>query len=410
MKANSSVAHPAGPFASLRYPDYRLYWFSLLVSVIGSQMQIIVVGWHVYEITGDALLLGLTGAFRAVPLIMFGLFGGAIADRVDRRRVIVVTQSSGLVFAALLGVLTTTGQVTAWWIYALTFLTTLASAFEGPARQAMIPAMVPRHHITNAVTLNVILRQTANIVGPGVGGLMLAYVGGPAAAYFFNAASFLVVVVAMFLIKAKTAPAQTRLSVLESMHEGLRFLGRSPLIISVLVLDLLATILGAYRALLPIIAKDILGVGPEGYGLLAATPSAGAVLGSTTILTRGDMRHKGWWILAATFLYGVWLALFGLSSTFWLSIALAGMLGVFDTIAETIRSAVMQLATPDELLGRVMSVGQMVFQGGPSTGYLIAGVLAAALGAPGALLVGSVACVLGTSLIAWRIPEMRHYQ
>ncbi len=408
---NDSSAGPArlSPFVALQNRDFRLLWIGQLISQAGTRMQIVTINWHVYVLTGSALALGLTGLVRIVPIIVFSLLGGLFADSRDRRRVLLATQSAMMFFAALLGFVTMNGWASVPLIYLLAALTAAAMAFDSPARQALVPNLVPKHHLTNALSLNNIMRQTASIVGPGLAGFVIASLG-VGAVYWINAASFLSVLVALLLMRV---PSQRNLTMgrvtVSALGEGIQFVRRNEIIFATMLLDFFASFFSSATALLPIFARDILRVGSEGLGLLYAAESVGAVCAGVTISIAGQIRRQGAILLIAVMLYGAATALYGASQWFALSFFFLACIGAADTVSTILRNTIRQLATPDHLRGRMTSVNLIFLQGGPQLGNLEAGLVAAAFGAPFSVISGGVATVLLVGITAWLTPKLREY-
>ena len=392
---------------ALRSRDFRIFWLGLFVSVIGSQMQLIAINWHVYELLrgqtftvelfgrtvelgAQALGLGTLGLVRVIPIVLFALFGGMLADTRNRRSLLLFTEGFDVVIAGILAVLTITGRATIVHIYLLTGALAAMNALEGPSRQSLIPHLVPREHFGNAVSVQTLMFTTASILGPALAGLLVGYAN-VGYVYALNALSFVAVVISLLLMdyRGHVAAASTGLGV-NALFDGLRFVFRTPIISSTMLLDFVATFFSSARTMLPIVASDILGVGAVGYGWLATADSVGAVLAGSALATRGEqVRRQGPVLLACVAIYGAATALFGLSTV--------------------IRGTVRQLSTPDALRGRMTSVNMMFFMGGPQLGELEAGLVAAAFGVPFAVVTGGVATVVLTALIAWKFPILRRY-
>lgn len=397
------------PLLALRHRDFRLIWLGQLISLAGTQMQQVAINWHIYILTKSPVALGLVGLMRVVPIIGFSLIGGAIADAHDRRRVLIVTQIAMMLFAALLGLLTITGVINAPLIYALAALTAAAGAFDSPARQALYPNLVPKEHLTNAVSLINLSRQTASIVGPTLAGFAIA-AWNVEAVYWINALSFLAVLGALVLMKT---PAQKNLGAsrvsLSAVGEGIRFVVKSPMIFSTMLLDFLATFFSSATSLLPIFATEILNVGAQGLGILYGAESIGALIAGTIVSFLGNIKKQGAILLGAVAAYGVATTLYGMSNIFIVSFVLLGLVGAADTVSTILRNTIRQLSTPDHLRGRMTSVTMIFFQGGPQLGNLEAGIAAALFGAPFAVISGGIATVLLVALTAWVVPQLREY-
>jgi MFS family permease len=403
------------PFIALRHRNFRLLWSGQLVSTAGAQMQNAAILWHVSLLVPPeqrGLALGMVGLVRILPILLFSLVGGVIADALDRRRLMLVTQTGMAVTALLLAIHGLGGSASLWPVYTLAALSSVFTSFDSPARQSLYPTLVPREHLSNAISLNTIMFQTASVVGPALAGVVIA-AGGVGWAYAINAASFVCVIVALLMMRdvpGHTPEARRGIS-LRAAAEGLRFVFRAPLIRSTMLLDFFATFFASATALLPIFAQDVLDVGAQGYGLLAAAPSVGAIVTSAALVPWIDrIRRRGPVMLWAVAAYGVATIVFGLSRSFWLTFACLALTGAADTVSMVIRNIIRQLHTPDAMRGRMTSVNMMFFMGGPQLGELEAGLVANAFGAPVSVVSGGVACVLATLGVAWKTPALRRYR
>ena len=396
------------PLAALGHRNFRLLYLGLLVSTMGSQITRAASAWLIYELTGSAAALGLAGLFAALPLIPMSLLGGALADAVERRRLLLAVQALALATVAGLAALTATGRIAVWHLYVANFLITIVGVLDRPARQALIPSLVAPAHLLNAYTLMTILGQAAGLVGPVIAGLTLA-VAGPTAAFGVDAVTFLAVVLALLLMDVPPITGGGRTISLGSIGEGLHFVRSQPIIVGLLGLDVVAMLFGYYPTLLPVFA-DLLDAGPAGFGLLTAAPAAGSLLGAGIMLLVGRLRHPGWVMLAAVAGYGVGLIGLGLSRWFPLALAFGALLGLTDAISMAIRHAATQLHTPDALRGRVSSVFQISVQGGNSVGALDAGFAAALLGAGPATALGGGLVLVAVTLFGWLVRPLRTFK
>ncbi|MCA9898671.1 MAG: MFS transporter [Ardenticatenaceae bacterium] len=412
---------------ALQHRDFRLLWTGRLLSTMGSQMQQIAISWHVFELlrgqtyelvvfgrtlelNASAIGLGSLGLARVIPIIIFALLGGLLADARDRRTLLIWVQTAAALFSATLALLTFTDHITIPMIYLLSAALAAASAFDEPARQSIVPNLVPREHLANAVTLNTVLWQIATIVGPGLAGLLVGQfdVG---LVYALDAISFGAVIVSLLLMEYR-GQAATQIGQglgWAALVEGVRFTLKTRLIRSTMLLDFWATFFASARTMLPIVATDVLKLGVEGYGFLATAQPVGALIAGAIVALRRDIRRQGVVLLISVGVYGVATALFGLSTSFALSYILFGLTGAGDTVSTVIRGTLRQLLTPDHLRGRMTSVNMVFFMGGPQLGELEAGLVASLFGAPVAIFTGGVATVLLTALIAWRYPRLRNY-
>jgi MFS family permease len=344
-----------------------------LISQAGSQMQMTALNYHVYLLTHSPAMLGLISLARLIPILIFSLIGGVFADAHDRRRVLLVTQSIMMLSALTLAIFTFTETISVAVIYAVAGLNAGTQAFDSPARQALAPNLVPREHLTNALSLNNIVHQIAGIAGPALGGLLIAFAGsqyegtrGVGSVYFLNAFSFLAVLLALLAIKTPTQQnlGATRIT-LDALAEGIHFVRGSKLILATSLLDFIATFFSSATSLLPIFAKDVLHVGAEGYGALAAAESIGAVIAGFAVARWSQVKRKGQLILWAVLAYGAATALYGMSQWFVLSLLFLALVGAADTVSTIFRNTIRQLATPDHLRGRMTSVNMLFFFGGP---------------------------------------------
>ena len=313
-------------------------------------------------------------------------------------------------FAGVLGLLTYCGWISVGLIYGIAALTSATMAFDAPARQALPPNLVPAEHLTNALSLNNVMRQTATIVGPGLAGFVIAGEG-VAAVYWINALSFLAVLVGLLLMKTPTQQKQGRGRVtLSSLGEGIRFVRQSQILFSTMLLDFVSTFFASASTLFPIFAHEILQVGPRGLGLLYSAQSVGAVVAGTGMSFIGDLRRKGRLILWALALYGAAIALYGMSRWFVLSIFLLAVAGGADTFSAILRNTLRQLMTPDQLRGRISAVNMVFARGGPQLGNMEAGLVAAWIGAPLSVITGGMATLITVGMVTWLVPQLRNRQ
>jgi MFS family permease len=358
-------------------------------SNVGTRATVAANLWQVLLLTNSTLQVGLVGLSEAVALLLLAPLGGAVADRMDRRTLLQITQSTSLCAAFGLTVATFTGVVQPWQIYLAVIAVSAAQTFEGPARQAMIPAIVSRERIVDAFALVNPTRELAILLGPPLAGLLIA-AAGAGYVYAFDALTYATLIVLLVFIHVpRLSGTEHKESVWSSIFEGFRYVRQRRLIWQLMSLDFSATFFSAYRVVLPTLARDVLGVGAAGYGILSAAPAAGAILGSGAVFRLRRLPKKGRLILAATMAYGVAALVLAQSQIFLVTLLAASSIGFCDAVSTTLRHAVVQLDTPDQLRGRVTSAYQMVSRGGPSLGQAQMGALAASLGAPLALTVGA---------------------
>ena len=391
------VAARSSSFNALRYRDFRLLWLGQFVSMTGSQMQLAAINWHIYILTNSKLALGAVGLVRVLPIIFCSLIGGVVADVFDRKKLMLMTQSLMLLSAGVLATLTASGLERIWPIYLLTAISSAATAFDNPARQALLPMLVPARDFPNAVSLWLVVFQISMIGGPALAGAILSNYG-PALVYALNAASFLAVIISLLLIRtsgrAERGENEAASVSFAALREGLSFVWRTPIIVQTMTLDFVATFFASATALLPVFAVDILRVGAWGYGILAASPAIGAVVAAIVMARLGNVRRQGAVIMASIAVYGAATIAFGLSRVFWLSMLMLAVVGASDTVSTVLRQTIRQLVTPNYLRGRMTSVNMIFFMGGPQLGEMEAGALAALIGAPLCVATGGVGCLI----------------
>jgi MFS family permease len=388
-------------FSVLKHRDFRLLWFGQLISVTGSQMQLVAINWHVYLLTKSPLALGAVGLVRVVPIVLCSLLGGLVADAFDRKRLILIAQTSMLLSAGSLAIVTSLGLENVWPIYLLTAISSAAVAFDNPARQALLPMLVPAEEFPNAVSLGLVAFQISMISGPALAGLILSGFG-PAPIYAFNALSFLAVIVAVLLMRAGgragLGEAETSRVSFGALREGLGFVWRTPIIVQTMTLDFVATFFASATALLPIFAAEILHVGARGLGLLASAPAIGSVMTALAMARWGTIRRQGATVIISIAIYGAATVAFGLSNIFWLSLLMLAVTGAADTVSTVLRQTIRQLVTPNNLRGRMTSVNMIFFMGGPQLGEMEAGIVARLVGAQLAVVTGGIGCLVAVML------------
>ena len=400
------------PFLALKVTHYRNYLIGSFISEIGNQMQTVAVAWQVYDITRNPASLGLIGLANFIPILLFSLFGGLVADKVDRKKLLILSQTSIGITVVILFILTLTNNINPWIIYLLLFFHSTASSFSLPARQAVLPHLVPKHYFMNAVSLNTLQYQSATLIGPAIAGFLIAGLG-VSSVYLFNAVSFLFFIWAVLTLriplqKHDTDEVEFNFS---SIMEGVRFVLKTPILYTTMILDFLVTFLGTATILMPIFAQDVLKVGPKGLGLLYAAPAIGGVVAGILISAlHSKLSNQGKIIIGSIILYGVAIIGFGLSKVFLLSLVFLVLMGFGDMTSTIIRNTIRQIITPDYLRGRMVSVMRIFFQGGPQLGEIEAGFLAKAIGGPLSVVIGGVGVVLITTIVALKAKTLRQYQ
>lgn len=376
------------PWQVLAQRDFGLFWVSLLFSAVGSQISTVAVAWQVYEITNSPFQLGLTGLFHALPVMIFSIPGGVVADRMDRRQLLIITQSLAMLLSLVLGVLTSTGQILVWHIYAVTFLSGAISIFDAPARTALIPLLVSGEQLASAYALNITWRQIATLAGPFLGGIVISGFG-ISTSYYVDALSFLSVIICLAFMRARPSlPAEKKESPIESVRGGFNFIRDNSVILGLLSMDTCVNFFAAYRSMMPAFARDILGTGPTGLGALLGVPALGALVGSGVVMAVGNPKRKGKLIIWVTLLYTIGVICFALSRSLALSLAIVFALGLVDAVGETLRETLVQVMTPDRMRGRVKSFDQVFMSAGSYMGSAQMGTTATFLGVSGGLIFG----------------------
>jgi MFS family permease len=395
---------------SLKNRRFFYLWIGQLLSIAGTQMQIWALFWHIRTLTEEPIALGGIGLARILPIIIFSLIGGVIADSFNRTKILFFTQGSAAILALALGLLTQFGQITIWHIYLLTAIQAVAIAFDGPARQALVPNLVPAKDLPNAFSMTSIAWQTGSILGPALTGFTIAF-GGQQAVYYINAISYLAVIIALILIGNVPQTKTDRIAGVSwsSIKEGVHFIVNKPIILSTMLLDFVATFFASANTLMPIVARDILKVGVVEYGWLSAAPSVGAVIAALVISQIHELRRQGPLFLGSVVIFGLATVVFGLSTSIVLAWGALAVTGAADSVSTIIRNTIRQLQTPDYLRGRMTSVNQIFFQGGPQLGEVEAGVVAQLFGAPFAIISGGIGCIVGMALIIRKWPFLLTY-
>jgi MFS family permease len=390
-------------FAALQYRNFNLLWAGLIVSNTGTWMQNVAQGWLVLQLTNSPLWLGLLGLSFAVPMIVLPLIGGAVVDHVNRIKLLYVTQTGSMLAALALAVLTWTGTIQIAHILIASFVTSSLLAFDNPARQALIPDLVPPRDLMNAVSLNSATYTGAALVGPAIAGALLAPLGA-GALFFLNGITYLAVIIALTFMHNVQAhgTAGRHVTLGKSMLSGLAYAWKNHFILALLGLSALVALFGrSYQTLLPIFARDIWNGGPEGYGILLSASGGGALLGAFGLASIRTVKNQGAILVSSGVVFSLTVALFALSPSFWPGVVLLFLGGIAVTVCGAIIATFIQIAAPGELRGRMMSLYAITLIGLPSLGAMISGSVAELLGgiwgAPRAVLIGGV--IVGVVLV-----------
>jgi len=396
------------PFIVFRYPDYAYMWWGIFVAQIGAEAMIVAINWQVYLLTKSPLSLGLIGAARFIPMLSLSLFTGLVADTVNRKKLIFTAQLVLICVASCLAILTFTHTINPPLIYLLVVIYSIALTFSGPARQSILPHLVPREHFMQAVSLNSLIWQLATIIGPGIAGFIIGFIG-VGSIYSLATIMFVAVNISMLLIKELPKNDIVTEFNLKSIKTGISFVRNTPLIWSTMLLDFFATFFASSMTLMPVFAKDILKVGPQGLGFLYAAPAVGAVLFGLVFSSFHKIHQQGKILLTSVVIYGLSTAIFGISKSFIFSLICLFIAGASDAISSIIRNTVRQLGTPDHLRGRMTSINMIFFAGGPQLGEVEAGIAATLLGTPLSVVFGGLGTIVAVIVMGIRVPTLVKY-
>jgi MFS family permease len=393
---------------ALRHRNYRLFFSGQLVSLVGTWMQTVAEAWLVYRLTGSAALLGVAGFASQIPVFLLATIGGTVADRANRHRILVITQTTSMVLPLILATLVFTGHVHVWHVFTLAATLGVVNAFDVPARQAFVVEMVGKEDLVNAIALNSSIVNGARTIGPAVAGVLLAAVG-EGWCFLINGLSYVAVITGLLLMKLPARDKQMHPPAsLADTVEGFRFVRRSPPVRDLLLLVGLVSFAGmSYSVLMPIFADSILHGGPKGLGLLMASAGFGSLCGALSIASRSSTRGLGRVVALSALTFGVGLMVFALSRAFWLSAALLFVVGMSMITQAASTNTLIQSMVPDALRGRVMAVYAMMFMGMSPIGALLQGALAERIGAPYTLVIGGFICVAGAIVFNIRLPALR---
>jgi MFS family permease len=386
-------------------PAFAHFLLARFAASLAYQIVSVAVGWQIYALTGDALDLGLIGLAQFGPMLVLTLLVGHVADRYDRRKIVAVCMGLEAVAAGVLATVSLTGLADQWIVYLAIIIISSARAFEAPTLPALIPAVVPRHLIPRATAMSTSSNQVAQIAGPALGGV--GYGLGAGWVYALAAACYLAGLYSMLSMKTEGAPARKEPTTWRTLFAGFTFIASRRILLGTLSLDLFAVLLGGATALLPVFAKDILQAGPWALGALRAAPACGAVVMALVLGRKNLTGNIGMTLFGALFVFGLATVVFGYSRSIPVSVAALVVLGAADAISVVVRSSLVQLNTPNEMLGRVSAINTLFVGTSNQLGEFRAGVMAAATGAVPAVVVGGVGTIVVAALWMWWYPELR---
>lgn len=392
---------------ALRHRNFQLFFGGQLISLIGTWMQSVAQAWLVYRLTGSALLLGTVGFSSQFPVFLVAPIGGITADRVNRRHLVIATQTASMILAGILAWLTLSGRVQVWHIFVLAALLGVVNAFDIPGRQAFLVDMVGKEDLMNAIALNSSMFNGARVIGPAVAGILVSRIG-EGWCFGANAISYIAVIVGLFLMRVHCPRLVGTGSPIEDMVEGFLWVGQTRIIRTLLMLLALVSLVGMpYTVLMPIFADKILHGGARGLGILMGATGVGALFGALTLAAKTGVKGLGRWVTITCAMFGISLVLFSFSKLFWLSVVLLFPAGYSMMLQMACSNTLIQTMVPNDLRGRVMALYSMAFMGLAPFGALFGGALAHRVGAPITVAVGGVACVLGAIWFGRALPEMR---
>ncbi|CAG9000406.1 MAG: Enterobactin exporter EntS [Candidatus Celerinatantimonas neptuna] len=391
-----------------QYRSFMWFWYARIASGFGFQMLSVAVGWQIYAMTGRAFDLGLIGLAQFLPSLLLALPAGHVADQFQRRQIIIVTRSFELLAILALAVGSWFHLLNEMLILGLIMWVGIFKAFEFPAMASIVPGLVPEKVLPRALAMNNSASELASIIGPAIGGFL--YLAGPGAVYTTTAVLYLIAVVLMTRIHLAKPKAKREPATLKTLFAGIHFIRVRPVILGIISLDLFAVLLGGATALLPIFARDILHTGPWGLGLLRAAPAVGALLMSFWLARHVIQRHVGMIMFASVAGFGIATIIFAFSNLLWLSLFALAFLGAFDMVSMVIRSALIQLETPDDMRGRVSAVNSIFINTSNQLGEFESGVLASLFGAVSAAAIGGIGTLVVVALWMGLFPQLRQRQ
>jgi MFS family permease len=391
--------------------SFRLLWIGQLISLSGSQLRLVALPYQIFVLTGSSFAVGLIGVFQAVPILLLSLFGGVIADAVDRRRLLLITQVGLAAVSLALAIATQAGAASVPLLYVLTAIGACFSALDNPTRASLAPTLVERRLIRAAMALNQTIFQFALVFGSALAGIIIARFG-LAGAYWLDVGSFAAAFVAVWMLRTPPRVRAERQPVLRSLVEGVRYLGVTRILLATMSLDFLATFFGSPRALFPYFADRVFHVGPEGLGLLYASMGAGALVASVASGWTARVQRQGLTVLIAVAVWGLAIALFGVLDERWfvLALVLLAIANGADAVSSIFRGTILQLIVPEALRGRLNAINIMFVLGGPQLGQFESGAVAALWSPMASVVSGGLACVASVVAIAAWVPEVARYR
>jgi MFS family permease len=395
-------------FSALKVRNFRIYWIGAFISLIGTWIQAVAQSWLVFRLTDSAFILGVVGFLTYIPISILSVFGGVLADRVNKRKILIATQSAFMILALLLAFLTQFKLITPLMIMSIAVLNGVVMAFDAPSRQAVVVELVGRNNLFNAIALNSVAFNSSRIIGPALAAVLIATIG-MSGCFYLNAASFFAVIAALLMIDVNSSQKSGMKSnnALGDLKEGYYFIKNNRLILILITMVAMVSLFGiSYVILMPVFADKILGVGIQGLSVLMSSVGVGAVLGGLTLAKLGDFNYKGRLLIISSFIFSISLILFSLSRAYMLSLFALVFVGASSVTAVSLVNTILQINVPDEFRGRVMSVFMLTFAGFMPFGNLLAGWLAQVFNASFAVMAGGLACLVFFSAIKGYYKEL----
>jgi len=396
-------------FSSLKVKDFRLYWFGMLISLVGTWIQATAQSWLVFQLTNSVFLLGLVAFLGSIPVFLLSLFGGVAADRIEKKKILLFTQYAFMLLAFVLAVLTQFKLITAWQIMVIAVLNGVVMSFDAPSRQAVIVDLVGKDNLPNAIALNSAAFNSSRMIGPALAGIFIAVIG-MSGCFYLNGISFMAAIIALSMIRINTgAKRESKNFLYHDLMEGLKFIRRQRIIMILMIMVGVTSLFGvSYATLMPVFANSILRVGVKGLGMLMSASGVGALIAALILAGLGDFRHKGRLLIISALVFSLSLVLFGVSHSYPFSLAALMFLGWASVTAVSLINTSLQQLVPDEFRGRLMSVFMFTFAGFMPFGNLLSGVAAHNWGVSFTVALSGIICTLFFMAITIFFPDIKN--
>ncbi len=397
-------------FSSLKVKNFRVYWFGMLISLVGTWIQVTAQGWLVFQLTNSVFLLGFVAFLSSVPIFLLSLFGGVVADRIQKKKILLFTQTAFMFLAFILAILTQFKLITAWQIMVIAVLNGVVMAFDAPSRQSVVVELVGKENLLNAIALNSAAFNSSRMIGPALAGIFIATIG-MSGCFYINGVSFLAVIIALLMIKVNggVIKRESKGVLIHDLMEGLKFIRKHRIMLVLVVMVGITSLFGvSYTTFMPVFANDILKVGVKGLGMLMSATGVGALIAALFLARLGDFKHKGRLLISSAMIFSLSLVFFAASRSYPLSLISLILLGWASVTAISLINTVLQQLVPDEFRGRLMSVFMFTFAGFMPFGNLLAGSLAHSWGVPLTVMLSGVICTVFFMAITIFYPEIKN--